>query len=78
MTVDLTKRPFYLDEEDIKWVQDTIESMTLEEKIGQLFVNMGSSREEEYLKETVDKYHIGAIRYNPGPALDIYDQNRFL
>ena len=78
MRVDLSKRPFYLEEEDIKWVKNTIENMTLEEKIGQLFVNMGSSREEAYLKETVEKYHIGAIRYNPGSASEIYDQNKYL
>ena len=78
MRVDLSKRPFYLEEEDIKWVKNTIKNMTLEEKIGQLFVNMGSSREEAYLKETVEKYHIGAIRYNPGSASEIYDQNKYL
>ncbi len=76
--VDLTGRPYYLKEEDIKWVKDTIASMTLEEKIGQLFVNMGSSREEEYLKGIVQTYHIGAVRYNPGPAEEVYEQNRIL
>ena len=76
--VDLSIRPFYLKEEDINWVKETIDSMTLEEKIGQLFVNMGSSRDEKYLKEMVDNYHIGAIRYNPGKASEIYDQNKFL
>ena len=38
--VDLTKKPYYLNEEQIKWVEETIASMTVEEKIGQLFVNM--------------------------------------
>ena len=27
---------------------------------------------------TVDKYHIGGIRYNPGPADEIHEQNRIL
>ena len=52
--------------------------MSLEEKIGQLFFNMGSSRTEEYLKMTVDKYHIGGIRYNPGTAAEVHEQNRIL
>ena len=52
--------------------------MTLEEKIGQLFFNMGSSREESYLKESVQKYHIGGVRYNPGKSDEIYEQNRIL
>lgn len=76
--VDLKAAPFNLDDEAVAWVRDTIANMTLEEKIGQLFVNMGSSRSEEYLKGMVDDYHIAAVRYQPGPASEIYDQNRIL
>lgn len=47
-------------------------------KIGQLFVNMGSSRSEEYLTDVLNRYHIGAVRYNPGPAEEVYDQNYIL
>ncbi len=53
--VDMKANPFYLSDEDCKWVEDTIADMTLDEKIGQLFFNMGSSRDEEYLKMTVNK-----------------------
>ncbi|MCM1246540.1 MAG: beta-hexosaminidase [Roseburia sp.] len=76
--VDMKANPFYLSDEDCKWVEDTIQDMTLDEKIGQLFFNMGSSRTEDYLKMTVEKYHIGGIRYNPGTADEIYEQNRIL
>ncbi len=76
--VNMKAKPFNLNDEDCKWVEDTIESMSLDEKIGQLFFNMGSSRDEEYLKMTVDKYHIGGIRYNPGTADEVYEQNRIL
>lgn len=76
--VDLKAKPFFLSDEDCKWVEDTIAGMTLDEKIGQLFFNMGDSRDEEYLKMTVNKYHIGGIRYNPGKADEIYEQNRIL
>lgn len=76
--VDMKAKPFYLTDEDCKWVEDTIAGMTLDEKIGQLFFNMGSSREEEYLKMTVRDYHIGGIRYNPATADEIYEQNRIL
>ena len=48
--VNLKVKPYNLDEEAIKWVEDTIHNMSIEEKIGQLFVNMGASRDEEYLK----------------------------
>ncbi|WP_267463702.1 glycoside hydrolase family 3 N-terminal domain-containing protein [Lonepinella koalarum] len=78
MSVDLKAKPFYLTDEDIQWVEKTIANMSLEEKIGQLFVNMGSSRDEQYLKDVVNKYHIGAVRYNPASAAEVYEQNRIL
>src|SRR5699024_12544621 len=52
--------------------------MSLDEKIGQLFVNMGSSRSEEYLTDMVQNYHIAAVRYNPAKASEVYDQNYIL
>ena len=76
--VDLKAKPYYLSDSDIKWVTETIDSMSIEEKIGQLFVNMGSSRTEEYLTDVLNNYHIGAVRYNPGKAEEVYDQNKIL
>ena len=76
--VDLEAKPYYLDNEAISWVENTLESMTLEEKIGQLFINMGASTEEEYLKTSLEKYKFGAVRYNPGPANMVQQQNRIL
>ncbi|MGL5316200.1 MAG: glycoside hydrolase family 3 protein, partial [Peptostreptococcaceae bacterium] len=76
--VNLKAKPFNLDEQGIQWVKETIANMTIEEKIGQLFVNMGASRDEEYLKGMLNEYHIGAVRYNPGKAEEVYDQNKIL
>ena len=76
--VDLKAKPYLLNDADINWVKETIDSMSIEEKIGQLFVNMGSSRDKEYLTSVLDNYHIGAVRYNPGKAEDVYEQNKIL
>lgn len=76
--VDMKAKPFFLDDEACQWVEDTIAGMTIEEKIGQLFFNMGTSREEDYLKMTVEKYHIGGIRYNPAKGEEVHEQNRIL
>ena len=76
--VDLKAKPYNLSDSDINWVKETIDSMSIEEKIGQLFVNMGASRTEEYLTDIVNNYHIGAVRYNPGKAEEVYDQNKIL
>ena len=35
--VDLKAKPYFLAEEDIQWVENTITSMTDEEKVGQSF-----------------------------------------
>lgn len=76
--VDLKKKPYYLSDEQIQWVEETIASMTIEEKIGQLFVNMVHDRSPEALKEVVETYHPGAIRYQNAPADVLYEQNRIL
>ena len=76
--VDLTAQPFNLDDEAVAWVNDTIAGMTDEEKIGQLFVNMGAQRTEEYLTGVLDTYKIGAVRYNPGKAEEVWEQNYIL
>ena len=76
MLVDLKAKPFYLEDEDIRWVQDTIAAMSDEEKVGQLFVNMVQSRDPADIKKTVEKYHIGALRYMNASAEELYEQNR--
>lgn len=52
--------------------------MSDEEKIGQLFVNMGAERTEEYLTDVLDTYHIGAVRYQPSKADEVWEQNYIL
>ena len=41
--------------------------MTLEEKIGQLFINHNNDYSPEYLDGVLDSYHVGGMRYRPGP-----------
>ena len=65
--VDLKASPFHLSEEDIVWVKDTIEHMTIEEKIGQLFCVLGTYLN---ISELVQK-NLGGVMYQPGPALEI-------
>lgn len=61
--VDLKAKPFYLNDEDIAWVEKTISEMTIEEKIGQLFINLFADFNSDYVKDIVQKYHIGGARY---------------
>ena len=76
--VNLKVNPYYLTDEDCKWVEETIAGMSDEEKVGQLFFQLTSSHEEEHLKELMEKYHLGGCRYNPAPGFAVQEQNRKL
>lgn len=62
--------PFFLDDEAIEWVKNTIKNMTLEEKIGQLFLPIGLTTNKEYLDQLVS-YHIGGLFFRPLEALEV-------
>lgn len=76
--VNLRAKPYYLTDEDIAWVENTIASMTDEEKVGQLFFQLTAGVSEDYLKELMEKYHLGGCRYNGMPGKMVQDQNRIL
>lgn len=70
--VDLRKKPYYLNDDQIVWVESTLENLTDEEKIGQLFVNLfffgGDAFSGNNLsnQELINRYHIGGARYMNG------------
>ena len=76
--VNLKAMPYHLSDEDILWVKEKINSMTKEEKVGQLFFQLTSSIEEDYLRNLVEKYHLGGIRYNGMPGVAVQNHNRIL
>ena len=61
--VDLSAKPYYLNAEQIGWVEETIAGMTLEEKIGQLFIAHNHNLDIETAKKDLEKYHYGGQRY---------------
>ncbi len=71
--IDLRKRPFYLNDEDIKWVNDTKKKMTLEEKVKQLFIDMINTSDKETLKQLVNTRSFGGIRYTNKDASTLQD-----
>ena len=76
--IDLKAKPYYLTDEDIAWVNDTIAGMSAEEKVGQLFFQLTAGMDEAYLKNLVGKYHLGGCRYNNMPAMAVQMQNTIL
>lgn len=76
--INLKTKPYYLTDEDIAWVNETIKNMTSEEKVGQLFFQLTAGIDEPYLKELMEKYHLGGCRYNNMPGAAVQMQNRIL
>lgn len=76
--VNLKAKPYCLTDEDIKWVKDTIAKMSDEEKVGQLFFQLTAGISEDYLKELMEKYHLGGCRYNNMPGAAVKMQNGIL
>lgn len=76
--VRLSERPFCLSEQDKRWVEETKRNMTVEEKIGQLFVPIGYSGDPEYLEGVMLRHHIGGIMYRCGEAKDMQATHSYL
>lgn len=73
--VDLKAKPFYLNDEQEKWVYDTLGSMTLEEKCGQTLLIVGFGKSDEELLDLYKKVHYGGIMHRPGVAKEIKERN---
>ncbi len=76
--VDLKAKPYHLSDGDIAWVENTIAGMTDEEKVGQLFWQLTASQDEAYLKDLMERFHLGGCRYNAMPGAMVLEQNRKL
>ena len=76
--IDLKASPFFLDDEAIRWVNETKQSMTVEEKIGQLFVPIGYSGDPGYLEGALLRHHVGGIMYRCGDAAEMQATHRYL
>lgn len=75
--VDLSKKPFCLGTQDIQWIEDTIAGMTLEEKIGQLFVLLKAQPgvNSTQIQTAVNESHQGGLRWQGGNREQVYEQN---
>ncbi len=74
--VNLKEKPFCLSDEALNWVEETIASMSVDEKVGQLFVQMRKSLDEAVIKDTLNKYHQGGLRWQGGDRNQVYNQNK--
>ena len=69
--IDYKAKPFYLSGDQIAWVEETLASMTTEEKIGQIFCITDTTTDPDELKELVRRYHPGGFMYRAGEGAAI-------
>ena len=74
----LKNQPFSLNDKEIQWVEETLQSMSLHEKVGQLFCPIGSSDNKQELEAFIDEYHPGGIMYRPDTGAKIQETHRLL
>lgn len=75
--IDLKAKPFYLNDEKIQWVENAIAGMTLDEKLGQLFVILQAQPgfQEKQAEALLAQSHMGGLRWqNGGDKEQIYSQ----
>ncbi len=73
--VDLRAKPFYLNEAQLAWVEETYASMDTLEKVQQLFVQMNHDRREESIKTKVQTHRQGGLRWQGGDCKANLKQN---
>ena len=73
--VALKENPYFLKDADCAWVEETLSSMSLDEKVGQLFLAIGLSEDDNDILEMERKFHLGGIMYRPHPAKLLKERN---
>ncbi len=63
--VDLSTKPYYLNKEQIKYVENTVKNMSIDEKVGQLFFVIGQDENQVDIKKFIKKYQPGGMMYRP-------------
>lgn len=66
--VDLSAKPYYLNKDQIKYVENTVKNMSTDEKVGQLFFVIGQDENKVDIKEFIKKYQPGGMMYRPDAA----------
>ena len=69
--MNLKAKPFYLNDEDVKWIESTLKEMSLDDKVRQLFVSMAAPVGTETINHIVDATRPGGLRYMNGPKDNI-------
>lgn len=72
----LTKPPFNLNDAQIEFVENTINGMSLDEKVGQLFLPINFIEDEEGIRAFVKQFKPGGVLNRPAPAEVNWNRHR--
>lgn len=74
----LRKKPFYLNDRQIAWVGKELETMTEEERIGQLFCLSVFETNWDMLQKYTQEYRVGGVMFRAMPAAEIREMVSYL
>lgn len=74
----LKQKPFFLNEEQIDFVKQKLNEMTLDEKIGQLFLPINYIEDEQELREFVKKFQPSGLMNRPAKGIDNQKKHRIM
>ena len=63
--MDLRTKPFYLNEEEMQWVEKTLANLSAKQKLGQLFTLMAGDYSDEEQDHLVSEYAVGGLLFRP-------------
>ncbi len=74
----LNRHPYNLDEEQKTWVNETLNSLTLDEKIGQLFLMVSGMDPNQKVEDEIKQFNPGGFMYRPGNQEEIYASHKMI
>lgn len=69
--MDLKKKPFCLNDEQVLWVEETYRKMDLDEKVGQLICAGVPILSDEVIGHLTQNLKIGSLMFRPSPAEEV-------
>ncbi len=69
--IDLKGKPFYLNDEQIEWVEQTRDTMTDDEKAEQLFCPLLFTNHPDAVRGIIGSHNYGAVMFRGGDAKEI-------
>jgi Beta-glucosidase-related glycosidases len=76
--IDLRAKPFYLDDEGIEWVRDTLSGMDFLSKVGQLFCEIAWEDPDGDTSGLFATIEPGGVMFRPEPGADLQRKARAL